>query len=190
MDFTNTEHVKAVGVGVIEKWVPEDLERKFALEDEYKHLGPVLAAQRALAELAEVGIVPIERLTSRNILVNTGLTDIGNGLITAGLALPYSAANAHLGVGDSATAAAVTQTDLQAATNKFRKAMDGGFPTVSNGVYTFRSTYSTAEANFVWAEWAVFNAATAGRMLNRSVAALGTKPNTQSWQLTTTVTIT
>ena len=60
---------------------------------------------------------------------------------------------------------------------------------VANGVYTFRSTFATTDANFAWAEWAVFNAAAAGRMLNRAVSALGTKTSAQSWQLTVTITI-
>lgn len=180
-----------VGTGIVTKWRPGDLARKFDLEREFMLLGsdPVEAARRALMFLARKGIEPLAVLAGRNILVNTGLTDIGNGLITSGLATPYSNANAHIGVGDSTTAAAVAQTDLQAAVNKFRKAMDATYPTVSNGVYTFRSTFATGDANFAWQEWGVFNASTAGRMLNRAVTSLGTKTSAQSWQFTVTITI-
>ena len=122
------------------------------------------------------------------------LTNAGRDVIAAMLigesTTDFNNANATIGVGDSTTAFAVTQTDLQAATNKLRKAMDATYPTRSGNVLTFRSTFATTEANFAWAEWAVFNAATAGTMLNRKVEALGTKASTQSWQITVTNTVT
>jgi len=101
----------------------------------------------------------------------------------------FNNANAHLGVGDSTTAFAATQTDLQAATNKLRKAMEATYPTRATNVLTFRSLFATGDANFAWAEWGVFNAASAGTMMSRKVEALGTKTSAQSWQLTTTITI-
>lgn len=122
------------------------------------------------------------------------LTNAGRDVIAAMIigesTTDFTNANAQIGVGDSTTAFAVTQTDLQAATNKLRKAMDATYPTRSGNVLTFRSTFGTAEANYAWAEWAVFNAATAGTMLNRKVEALGTKASTQSWQITVTNTVT
>lgn len=93
-------------------------------------------------------------------------------------------------MGDSATAHAVAQTDLQAATNKLRKAMDGGYPSGAANVITFRSTFATGDANWVWNEWGIFNAASGGTMLSRKVEALGTKTNTQTWQFTATLTFT
>lgn len=97
--------------------------------------------------------------------------------------------NAHTGVGDSNTAFAAAQTDLQAATNKLRKAMEASYPTRSSGALTFRSLFGTSEANFAWQEWAVFNASSSGTMFSRKVESLGTKTNTQSWQLTATITV-
>lgn len=102
----------------------------------------------------------------------------------------FSNANAHIGVGDSATAFAATQTDLQAASNKLRKAMEATYPQRSTNVLTFRSLFATGDANFAWAEWGVFNAAAAGTMFNRKVEALGTKTSAQSWQITVTLTVT
>lgn len=101
----------------------------------------------------------------------------------------FSNANAHIGVGDSVTAFAATQTDLQAATNKLRKAMDATYPTRATNVLTFKSTFATGDANFAWQEWAVFNAAAAGVMMNRKVESLGTKTSAQSWAFTVTNTI-
>jgi len=122
------------------------------------------------------------------------LTNAGRDLIAADIigdtVTEFSNANAHLGVGDSATAFAATQTDLQAATNKLRKAMEATYPQRTANVLTFRSLFGTGDANFAWAEWGVFNAASAETMLSRKVEALGTKTSAQSWQLTATVTIT
>lgn len=182
---------RVMGIGLLEKWAPEDLEKKGEVEIDLIAHGatPVEAAREALAFLEKRGVKPHEIRLSRNLLMNTGLTDIGNGLTSAGLATPYTNANANIGVGDSMTEADVGQTDLQAATNKLRKVMDATYPTVSNGVYTFRSTFATSDANFSWQEWAVFNAPSTGRMLNRAVTSLGVKTSAASWQLTVAITI-
>lgn len=95
----------------------------------------------------------------------------------------------YIGVGDSTAAFASSQTDLQAASNKLRKAMDSTYPTRSGAVLTMRSTFSTSEANWAWQEWAVFNASSAGDMASRKVESLGTKTSAQSWQMTVTLTI-
>jgi len=125
-------------------------------------------------------------------------TLIGNGTGTAGQALTFfNNANAAIGVGDSTTAAAATHTDLQAATNKLRVAMDATYPLHTDGVVigaatiTFRSTFGTAQANWAWQEWGVFNSPTAatGRMLNRKVESLGTKTSSATWVLTVQLTL-
>lgn len=122
---------------------------------------------------------------------------IGNGTTTAGQSLTYfNNANAAIGVGDSSAAAAATQTNLQATTNKLRKGMDATYPQHTDGTasgsasITFKSTFGTADANFAWNEWGLFNSATdgTGRMLNRKVESLGTKTS-GSWVLTITLTL-
>ena len=55
----------------------------------------------------------------------------------------FNNANSLIGVGDSMTAFAASQTDLQAASNKLRKAMDATYPQVAANVLTFRSTFAT-----------------------------------------------
>ncbi len=100
-----------------------------------------------------------------------------------------NSSNSHLGVGDSNTAFSAAHTDLQAASNKLRKAMESGYPTRSSGALTFRSLFGTSDANWAWAEWGVFNASSSGTMFSRKVESLGTKTSAQSWQLTATVTL-
>ena len=131
-----------------------------------------------------------------NLLMNGGAsciweTLIGNGTATSGQTLTYfNNANAHVGVGNGTTAAAATQTDLQASAgtaNQIRKAMDATYPQHSDGTgagagtITFRSTYGTADANFHWYEWGVFNASSSGRMLNRKQEDLGSKTSASTW---------
>lgn len=122
------------------------------------------------------------------------LSNAGGTLIAAALlgesVTPYNAANAHIGVGDSNTAFAAAQTDLQASTNKLRKSMDASYPTRVGRVLTWRATFGISEANFAWEEWGVFNASSGNDMLARVVESLGTKPNTQSWQITVQLTVT
>lgn len=121
---------------------------------------------------------------------------IGNGTGTAAQTLTYfNNGNAYLGVGDSTTAEAATQTDLQAATNKLRKAMDATYPshtdatTSGAATITFKSTFATTDANFAWQEWGLFNGSSGGRMLNRKVSSLGTKTSAASWVFTVTLTL-
>lgn len=102
----------------------------------------------------------------------------------------FDAANAYLGVGDSNTAAAVGQTDLQASSNKARQGMDSSYPTRSGRVLTWRATFATGAANFAWEEWGVFNASSSGTMLARVVESLGTKTSAQAWQLEVQLTFT
>ena len=130
------------------------------------------------------GLDPVEVIVEEgNLLTTAGATALLTLLIGGG-GSAFNNANSYLGVGDSATAAAVGQTDLQAATNKLRKAMDSGYPQVSAATVTWRATFGTSDANWAWQEWGVFNAAAAGTMLNRKVTSLGTKTSAATWQLT------
>ena len=124
-----------------------------------------------------MAIVDAGRNHIAGILLGEALTDFNN-------------ANSYIGVGDSATAYAAGQTDLQAGANKFRQAMEATYPSRATNVVTFRSLMATGSANYTWAEWAIFNAAAAGTMLSRKVEALGTKTSAQAWQITATLTLT
>lgn len=122
-------------------------------------------------------------------VTNAGAVAFASSIVGDGGVTLLNNANAYLGVGDSSTAFAATQTDLQASSNKLRKAMDATYPTRSSGTLTFRSTFNTSEANFAWQEWGVFNASTVGTMVGRKVESLGTKTSAQTWQLTSTITV-
>lgn len=121
-------------------------------------------------------------------LVNLARDMAADAVIGGSTYTKFNAANAYLGVGDNSAAFDVSQTDLQAASNKLRKAMDATYPSRSGNVVTYRATFGTSEANFAWNEVGVFNAVSGGQMLSRLVSALGTKTSSASWQLTLTQT--
>ncbi|MEB3367403.1 hypothetical protein [Saccharopolyspora mangrovi] len=130
-----------------------------------------------------------------NLLVIGGASALWQRLIGTGVTA-FDNTNAHLGVGDSTTAAADSQTDLQAASNKLRKAMDATYPQHTDSTsaagaksITYRSTYASGDANFAWQEWGLFNASSTGRMLNRKVESLGTKASGSTWTLTVTLSL-
>lgn len=162
-----------------------------------------VAARRALEAFEVRFREPAVIRRSGNLLMYGGASCLwecleGNGTATAGQALTFfNNAQAAIGVGDSSTAAAATQTNLQAASNKLRKAMDASYPDHTDGTTSgaasviYRSTFGTSDANFAWQEWGVFNSTTdaTGRMLNRKVESLGTKTSAGSWTFTVTLTL-
>lgn len=151
-------------------------------------------------EFAAAGLTPYETVVSvGNLLTTAGLNRI-TSLIIAGGGQGATNTATRLGVGNSSTAEAVGQTDLQAAAgsaNRQFKVMDATFPTQANGVLTFKSTFASGEANFAWNEWGVdigTPTVTDGTtvnalLLNRKVQSLGTKTSAGSWVLTATITL-
>jgi hypothetical protein len=124
-----------------------------------------------------------------NILVTNGIGILLNALIVAASPL-WNATNARIGVGDSATAATIADTDLNAASNKLRVVVNS-IPTVAANVLTAVATFTTGQANYAWQEWGLFNAASgATSMLNHAVVSLGTKTSASAWTITVTITIT
>lgn len=153
-----------------------------------------------MEQVEKTGELPYETVErDGNLLMYGGVSCIwedliGNGTATAGQTLTYfNNGNAAVGVGDSSTAAAGTQTDLQ-GTNKVRTAMNGSYPTHTDGTTSgaasivFQSSYTNLVANFAWNEVGVFNATSGGRMLNRLVQSFGTKSG-GTWSMTVTITI-
>lgn len=117
-----------------------------------------------------------------NLFLTAGISEVLK-LAVGGTATAFNATNARLCVGDSSTDAAAGQTDLQAATNKFRQLVDDA-PSVVNNTVTFVATFAAANANFAWNEVGVANHASAGQMWSRTVQALGTKASPAVWVLT------
>ncbi|HSW37858.1 MAG TPA: hypothetical protein VLL97_00025 [Acidobacteriota bacterium] len=123
-----------------------------------------------------------------NVMLNEGIGEHIDLLCGIG-GTAFSNANAYIGVGDSDTAAAASQTALQAETNKLFKAMESGYPQRSNQTVTFRSVYGSADANYAWKEFTVSNSnSDAGKNLNRKVSDQGTKASGQTWTVDLSIT--
>lgn len=143
-------------------------------------------------------------LQEGNLLVNGGASVIWQRMkfnkpstSSTGAALQaFSTGNARLGVGNSTAAAAITQNDLSGASKKYN-AMASGYPTHTDGTsssgsrtITYRALYTTAQANFAWGEWGLFNSTGSNkRMLNRKAGSLGTKTSAAQWTFTVSLSL-
>ena len=124
-----------------------------------------------------------------NIALNEGLQELIDHICGLGTPTKWDNTNARLGVGDSNTAEAATQTGLQAATNKTFKAMDTGYPQRSGQTAEWRATFDSSEANYAWEEYTVVNGSDdSGKNLNRKVASKGTKASGETWTLSLQIT--
>lgn len=160
---------------------PVDLIRPGVFRFEYYHHDP------------KTGLIlpePYAVYEDHNAYVNAGGVLWLNLLIGAGGTV-FSAANAYIGVGDSTTANDVTQTDLQASTNKVRTGMDATFPSLSGQVMTWQATLGpgVAEWGTGLQEAALFNASSSGTMLCRSVANRGPKASMTTLKVQYRITI-
>ena len=104
---------------------------------------------------------------------------------------PLDNANCRVGIGDSTTAAAKGQTDLQAATNKVYLAQDPGYPLRVAEVITYKVTAEASVANYVWNEF-LFSDGSPGTAWARFVQAINggvAKVSGQIWTLQIAATV-
>lgn len=124
-----------------------------------------------------------------NLFLTVGINELWK-LFSGQSANVFNNANTQIGIGDSSTAAAAGQTDLQAATNKTYVGMNGGYPTVpASGQVQYQATFGSGSANYVWNEF-VLKHATSAICLDRGTGTFGTKASGTSWTATLTLTIT
>jgi hypothetical protein len=130
---------------------------------------------------------PFDVVEGDNLLLTTGGTLLMDRL-TGVTSTALDATNARIAVGDSTTAASASQTDLQAATNKFRQVVDAA-PNRSGATTQWVCTYGLAVANFPWNECGLANAASGANLVNRIVQNMGTKSGSQQLVLTISATL-
>jgi hypothetical protein len=160
-------------------------------EDEH---GVGIEAQRMIS----FGIEPYEVVDAGyNLLCTAGVTRIWNLTTNQGATQAFDATHTRIGVGNGTTAAAAGDTDFSAAagsTNRQFKTVSGA-GTVSTNTLQFAATFSTALANFVWAEWGIdqgtADATTVtAPLLNHAVPnSLGTKTSSAAWTFTVTLSL-
>lgn len=125
-----------------------------------------------------------------NLLLNEGIGELLDLLCGLGSPAAFSNANAYLGVGDSTTSEAASQTALQAASNKAFVAMSSGYPSRTDQTVTWRAAFGSGAANFDWREFTVTNGSSdSAKNLNRKVSSQGTKASGQTWTLDLSITV-
>jgi hypothetical protein len=130
---------------------------------------------------------PFEVIEGENLLLTVGATLLMDRLCGV-TSTALDATNARICIGDSATAASAAQTDLQAATNKYRQVVDAA-PSRSGATTQWVATIGTANGNFAWNEVGVSNAASGANLVNRIVQSFGTKTSAQTLVLTISATL-
>lgn len=164
-----------------------------------------LAAQRAGFTdpdddvFAELGIRPYEvSQVPGNLVTTAGWTRIVT-LITAGTGNLISTTTARVGVGNGASAAAIGDTDLNAAAGSTNRWFQTCTVTSPSNVLTFVAVFGTADGNFAWNETGIdigTATVTSGNTVNavllnrKGSIAQGTKASGQTWTATATVTFT
>jgi len=182
----------------------ETLITKHSAEAE-AYLKERLGRDPVLADYERYRITPDEVMEGPqpgNLLLNVGINQLWTECGPTGVQ-PWNSTHGAIGVGDSTTAAAAGQTDLQAVTNKYYQAWAGNPTTGASQAIVFQSTFATGNGNFAWNEYGVVvpNTATTYTsgttkqasyvMLNRKAGSglLGTKTSAQSWTFTVTMTL-
>lgn len=119
-----------------------------------------------------------------NLILDEGATLL-QALLIGGAGTAWDNSNSYLGVGDSNTAAAESQTGLLAATNKLYKAMEATFPSTAARVTTWKAIFGTSDANWAWEEFSLSNGSggDSATNMNRKVSSKGTKTSGETWTL-------
>lgn len=147
-------------------------------------------------DFARLGVRPFETVeVDRNLLTTAGIGRIVT-LLNAGTGNLISSTTARVGVGNGSTAAAVGDTDLSAVAGAANRWFQTCTVTTPSNVLTFAATFGTADGNFAWNEWGIdigtatvtSSAVVNAVLLNRKVAANGTKASGQTWTANATVT--
>ncbi|PKN05550.1 MAG: hypothetical protein CVU74_01085 [Deltaproteobacteria bacterium HGW-Deltaproteobacteria-9] len=125
----------------------------------------------------------------QNVLLNEGIAEMWDLIIGAG-GTAFSEANSYIGIGDSDTAAAASQTGLQAVTNKYYAAMASTYPSRSGQTVTWRGVVGGSYGNHAWKEFTVANGnSDSAKNMNRKVSDQGTKISGQTWTVDLAITL-
>jgi hypothetical protein len=136
-----------------------------------------------------------------NLITNGGWTRLMNLLTNQGATQALDATHTRIGVGNSSTAEAYTDTDLIASagsSNRWFQPVTGA-GTLGTRTLAFSATFGTSDGNFVWNEFGLdvtSGTAAAGNtvgalLFNRKAGiAQGTKASGQTWTATATLTFT
>ena len=123
-------------------------------------------------------------------LLTLGRDQIAEALVATGRPNHYGDTGAVLKI-SSATSTTFTVTATDVGGNPFAMLMENTYPIVTVNAIDFRGLAATNKANHEWNHWGISNATATGvgDLLNLAYESLGTKTNSQSWQITATITV-
>jgi len=122
-----------------------------------------------------------EERTEKNLVVSAGLNFICDRMEGTS-----EAVMSHMAVGSGSTAAAAGDTDLESILGS-REALDS--TTVSTNTITYVSSFEAGDGTGAITEAGIFNAASAGTMLCRTVFSVINKAADDTLQITWTITL-
>lgn len=136
-----------------------------------------------------------------NLITNNGWTRLMNLLTAQGGTQALTSTATRIGVGNSNTAEAYTDTDLGAAAgsaNRWFQTVSGS-GTLGTRTLSFSASFGTADGNFAWNEFGIdvgTPTVSSGNTVNallfnhKAGIAQGTKASGQTWTATATITFT
>jgi hypothetical protein len=136
-----------------------------------------------------------------NLITNAGWTRLMNLLTAQGGTQALSSTATRIGVGNSNTAEAYTDTDLGAAAGSANRWFQpvSGSGSLGTRTLSFSAAFGTADGNFAWNEFGIdvgTPSVSAGNTVNallfnhKAGIAQGTKASGQTWTATATITFT
>jgi len=159
-----------------------------------------MPGDRALtpAQFASVSVAPYSETLDEdcNMILQAGWVALLGGIAGTSITTKFSSSVGRIGTGDSNTAAAYTQTDLQASTNKYYQLVSGT-PVITTAstppTLVFSASFGTGVGNYSWQEFITDEGTTSttgpvvATCLNRGVSNQGTKVSGQTWTATETI---
>lgn len=131
-----------------------------------------------------------------NLITNAGWTRLMNLLTNQGATQALDATHARIGVGNSNTAEAYTDTDLGAAAGSANRwfQLVSGAGTLGTRTLSWSATFASADGNFAWNEFGIDQGTASGNTVtailfnHKAGIAQGTKASGQTWTATATIT--
>lgn len=153
------------------------------------------------ADFFALGVSPFETFQKEhaNLILDAGWQMLMNGVAGSAVTKFANASVGRIGGGISSTAAAYSQTDLQAATGASSRQWEliNAIPTVGSthtAGLIVAAQFPTTDGNFAWAEFGFDSGTSSGTgvsvapMFSRGLASPGTKTSSQTWNTTITYT--